>query len=92
MAFLGFNRQGGDRAGVEPLERNLLARLFAIAIGAIVDAADGGVDLGDQLALPVAGAQLNGAIRLRGGAICDIGVVLVFVLQGGQRFAPQCRP
>jgi len=44
-----------------PLERDRLAGLLAIAVGVVVDALQRGVDLGDQLALAVAGAQFDGA-------------------------------
>ena len=56
---------------------------------------DRGVDLGDQLALAVAGAQLDGAVGLRGGAVGEIGMVLVLVLEVLQRlarFLAGCRP
>ena len=43
------------------------------------------VDLGDQLALAVARAQLDGAVGLRRGAVGEVGVVLVLVLQMLQR-------
>ena len=48
---------------------------------------DRGVDLGDQLALAVAGAQLDRAVGLRRGAVGEIGVILVLVLQVLQRVA-----
>jgi len=59
MALLRFNRQGGDGAGVQALERNRFAGLFAEPVGAVLDPPQGGVDLGDQLALTVAGAQFQ---------------------------------
>ncbi len=65
VAFLRLDRQSGDRAGFEPLEGDRLAGLLAIAVGAVLDAGEGGVDLRDQLALAIAGAQLDGAVRLR---------------------------
>ena len=40
-----------------------------------------GVDLGDQLALAVAGAQLDRAVGFRGGAVGQIGMVFVLLLQ-----------
>jgi len=44
-----------------------------------------GVDLGDQLALAVAGAQFDGAVGFRGGAVREIGMIDVLFLQGLQR-------
>ena len=44
-----------------------------------------GVDLGDQLALAVAGAQLDRAVGLRGGAVGEVGMILVLVLEMLQR-------
>lgn len=64
--------------------RDRLAGLLAIAVGAVVDAGDGGVDLGDQLALPVAGAQFDGAIGFGGGPVGDVRVILALLLQGDQ--------
>jgi hypothetical protein len=43
------------------------------------------VDLGDQLTLAVARAQLNRAVGLRGRPIGEIGMVLVLVLEMLQR-------
>ena len=85
MALLRLDRQRRDRAGFEALERDRLAGLLAIAVGAVVDALQRGVDLGDQLALAVAGAQLDGPVGLRRGAVGKIGMVLVLVLQMLQR-------
>ena len=39
------------------------------------------VDLGDQLALAVAGAQLEGAVGFRRGAVGEVGLVLALFLQ-----------
>src|SRR5215207_1321326 len=66
VPLLRLQRQGRDGAGLEALQGDRLARLLAIAVGAVVDAGEGVVDLGDQLALPVAGAKLDGPVRLRG--------------------------
>jgi len=65
VALLRFHRERGDGSGFEPLQRDRLAGLLAIAVGVVVDALQGGVDLGDQLALAVAGAQFDGAVGLR---------------------------
>jgi hypothetical protein len=87
VALLRLDRERRDRARLEPLQRDRLAGLLAVAVGAVLDALDRGVDLGDQLALPVAGAQLDRAVGLRGGAVGQIRVVLVLVLQVLQRVA-----
>ena len=62
VALLGLDRERRDRTGVEALEADRLAGLLAIAVGAVLDALEGGVDLGDQLALAVAGAELDRAV------------------------------
>ena len=49
------------------------------------------VDLGDQLALAVAGAQLDGAVGFGRGAVGEVGVVLVLVLQVLQGFLASFR-
>src|SRR5262249_57036329 len=85
MALLRLDREGGDRARLESFERDRLAGLLAIAVGAIVEAGERLVDLGDQLALAVAGAQLDRPVGLRGGAVGEIGMVLVLGLEMGER-------
>ena len=87
VPFLRLDRERGDGAGIEPLEADRLAGLLAIAVGAVVDALQGGVDLGDQLALAVAGAQLDRAVGLGGGAVGEIGMVLALVLEVLERLA-----
>src|ERR1700686_5665087 len=69
VALLRFHRQRCDRAGFQPLQRDRLAGLLAIAVGVVLDTLQRGVDLGDQLALAVAGAQLDRAGGFRGGAV-----------------------
>ena len=69
MALLRLDRQGGDRAGIEPPEADRLAGFLAIAVGAVLDALEGGIDLGDQLALAVARPELEGAVGLGRGAV-----------------------
>src|SRR5687767_13079617 len=77
VPLLRLHRQRGDRARLEPLEGNRLAGLLAVAIGAVVETGERGVDLGDQLALAVAGAQLDRPVGFRGGAVGQIGMILV---------------
>src|SRR5688572_76752 len=64
VALLRLDGERGDRPGVETLQVDRLARLLAIAVGAVLDSLQGRVDLADQLALAVAGAELDGAIGL----------------------------
>ena len=86
MALLRLDRQRRDRAGFEALQGDRLAGLLAVTVGAVLEALQRGVDLGDQFALAVARAQFDRAVGLGGGAVGEIGVVLVFVLQVLQRF------
>src|SRR5580704_18143835 len=86
VALLRLERQGRDRAGLEPLERDRLPGLLAIAVGSVVEPLQGGFDLGDQLALAVARTQLDGAIGFRRRAVGEIGMILILVLQVLQRF------
>ena len=51
------------------------AGLLAIAVGPLFDPAQRIVDLGDQLALPIAGPQLQRAIGFQGRTIRQIGLV-----------------
>src|SRR3954453_13998829 len=81
VTLLRLDRERRDRAGVETLQADRLACLLAIAVGAVVEALQGGIDLGDQLALPVAGTQLDGAVGLGRGAIGEVGVILALVLK-----------
>src|SRR5947209_10433454 len=53
VALLRLQRHHGDWPGLEPAERDRLAGHFAIAIFALVEAANGAIDLGDELALAV---------------------------------------
>ena len=85
MALLGLDAQGGDRARIEPFQADRLPGFFAITVSAVVEPGDRRVDLGDQLALPVAGAKLERALRLGGGAVGDVGMlrrIVVEVLEG----------
>src|SRR6185312_2175426 len=79
--LLGLHRQGRDRARFEAAQRDRLAGFFAIAVAAVVDAGQSLVDLGDQLALAVARAQLDRAVGLGRGAVGEVGMVLVLFLK-----------
>src|SRR2546430_17129923 len=81
VALLRLDRQGGDGAGFQPPERDRLASLLAEAVGAVVDALQRGVDLGDQLALAVARAQLDRAVGLRRRAVGQVRMILILVLE-----------
>src|SRR5262249_55432392 len=59
VALLGFDRERSNRPRFQAAQRNRLAGLLAIAVGTVLDAVERRVDLGDQLALAVARAQLD---------------------------------
>src|SRR5688572_284523 len=85
VALLGFQRERGNGSRLEPFQADGLARLLAEAVGALLDARQRGIDLGDQLALAIAGPELERPIGLGGGAIGEVGVlggVLVQNMQG----------
>src|SRR5579871_389235 len=86
MALLRLDRKRGDRPRLKSLERDRLAGFLAIAVSPVLDPLQSGVDLGNELALAIAGAQLDGAIGLRGSTIGKIGMILAFILQMLQRF------
>src|SRR5579864_1925118 len=81
VALLRFDGERCDRARFEALDRDRLAGLLAIAVGAVFDARERRLDLGDELALAVARPQFDGAIGLRGGAVGEVGMVLVLILE-----------
>src|SRR3974390_2411329 len=85
VPFLRLHRKRRDRARFQPLERDRLARLLAIAVGIVLDALQCRIDLGDQLALPVASAQLDGAVCLRRGAVGEVRMIDVLLLKRLQR-------
>src|SRR5580704_16876281 len=75
VAFLGFEAEGGDRAGFETGQGDRLAGFLAVAVGALLDPAQRVVDLGDQLALAISGAQLQRTVGFGGGAIGQIRMI-----------------
>jgi len=81
VTLLGLQRQRRDGTGLEALERNRVTRFLAEPVGPILDPGERGVDLGDQLALAVAGPKLDGPVGFGGCTVGDVGVVLVLVLQ-----------
>src|SRR5215218_689141 len=84
VPLLRLDRHRRDRASFEAAQRDRLAGNLAIAVGAVVDAPDRGIDLGDELALAVARPELDRAVGLGGGAIGEVRVVLALGLQGDQ--------
>src|SRR3546814_10977679 len=69
VALLRLQRHRRDRSRLQPRERDRLAGDRAIAIFALVDAADRRIDLGDQLALTIAGSQLDRPVGLARRAV-----------------------
>src|SRR3546814_3038853 len=64
VALLRLQRHRRDRSRLQPRERDRTAGDRAIARFALVDAADHRIDLGDQLALTIAGSQLARPVGL----------------------------
>ena len=85
VALLRLDRERGDGARLQPLERDRLAGLLAIAVAAVLETGERRLDLGDQLALAVARAQLNRPVGLRGRTVGKIRMILVLGLEMGQR-------
>src|SRR5690606_8229504 len=85
VTLLRLDTQGGDRPGIEPLQADWLAGFLAVAVSAVFDAHQRGIDLGDQLALPVAGPELERTLALGCRAVGDIGMLLRVVLEMLQR-------
>src|SRR5262245_36102044 len=81
MAFLRFDAQSGDRPGIEALQADRLAGFLTVTIGTVVQPGDGRVDLGDQLALAIAGPQFERTLGFRGGAVGDVGVLRRIVVK-----------
>src|SRR5262249_48958524 len=85
LALLGFlqrlavDAEGGYGARLEALEADALSALLALPVGAVVDPVDRFLDLADQLALPVADAQREVAVRLERRAIGRVREVLLLV-------------
>src|SRR2546429_3182071 len=85
VALLRLDRERRDRARLQPLQRDRLAGLLAIAVGVVLDALQRRVDLGDQLALAGAGAQFDGPVGLWRCAVPPIGGIYVLFLQPPHR-------
>ena len=65
VTLLRFHREGRDRACFQSTQRDRFAGLLAKTVGAVVDARKRLIDFGNQLALAVARAQLDGPVSLR---------------------------
>src|SRR5262245_47759899 len=85
VPLLRLDRQRRDRARLEPLERDRLAGLLAIAVGTVLETGERFVDLGDQLALAIAGAQLDRPVGLGWGPVGEVGMILILILKMLQR-------
>jgi hypothetical protein len=81
VAFLGFQAECGDGAGHQAGEADWLAGLLTEAVVTLLDSPEGGVDLGDQLALAVARAQFQSPIRLGRSAIGQVRMIFCFFLK-----------
>src|SRR5687768_11506789 len=72
MALLRLKSHRRHRPSFEPRQRNGIARDFAITIFAFVEAADRGIDLRYQLALTIAGAELDAPVRFARRAVGEV--------------------
>src|SRR3982750_3985585 len=81
MALLRLDRKGGDRPRLESPDRDRIAGFLAIAVGALFEPRQGGLDLGDQLALSVASTKLDGSIGFRRSPVREIRMVLILIVE-----------
>src|SRR5215218_7724920 len=81
MPLLGLDRKRGDRTSLQALQPDRFAGLLAIAVGSVIQTVQCSIDLVDQLALAIPGAELDGPVGFRGGAVGQIGVIHILVLQ-----------
>ena len=68
-ALLGFERQSGRGAGEQTAHPDRLAGFIAVTVVTRINVLDGLLDLLEQLAFAVAGAQLQSMLLFDGGAI-----------------------
>ena len=85
VAFLRFDRHGGDGAGIKAAERNRFPAFFAIAIGAVFDSLQRLINLIDQFACPVPRAEFKCAIRFDRRAISKVSFRYAAFGKGGER-------
>src|SRR5690606_14123898 len=79
---------------LEPVQADLLVRIAAVAVLALVHALERAVDLADQLAVAVAGAQFQRVLGFAGGAlglVADVAHFVLEVLDGLLGFLDQIR-
>ena len=86
MAFLGLDRKRRNGARIKAFQADGIARLFAIAVSAIVDPLQGRFNLGNEFALPVTRPKLKGAVGFRRGPVRQIRQDMILVLQMGDGF------
>src|SRR5690606_30736587 len=70
--LLGLDAKRRDRTCLESAQADLVARLFAVAVRAVFDALQRGIDLFQQLAFPVTGAELEAELGLLRRAVVRI--------------------
>ncbi len=87
MHFLGFEPKRRNGPCIQPRDADGIAGFFAIAVGAVIEALQRRIDLGNQLALTVPRAQFQRAIAFGTGAICHVRMVLALFLKVIQRTA-----
>ena len=90
MALLRLDRQRGDGPRIQSLEADRLSSFLAVAVGAFVDPLHRRIDLGDQLALAIAGAKLDGPVGFGGCPVGEVRVIGAFfrkVVEGLARLA-----
>ena len=87
MTLLGFHAHGCDGTGLKAGKADGLSGFFAEAIGVIVDAANGGINLRNEFPLSIPCPQFQRPICLRRGPVGKVWMVLGFLLQVGQGFA-----
>src|SRR5690606_25027844 len=84
----------GGEAGFEPVEADLFSRIHAEAVFAGIHALERAVDLSDQLAVAVTGAQFQRVLGFTGGAlglVADVAHFVLEVLDGLLGFLDQVR-
>src|SRR6185437_89504 len=85
VALLRLEAQGGDGPGLQAADADRLIGFLAEAVAAVLDAQQRGVDLGDQLALAIARAQLDRTLRLQRGAVRQVRLGEALLLEMLQR-------
>src|SRR5213593_4780463 len=85
VPLLRFDGHCRDRPRFEAREGNRLTGHFAKAIFAVLDSPQGRVDLGNQLTLAIAGAQLDRPIGLARSPIREVRLANWSILELGHR-------